>query len=281
MVRTHTKMAAAAAATDSPARAIAARRDQEHQAVVKRVAAAKEAVAAAGITFDGRGFRVRGTRLPGLTKSLKQTLWSRYEYTPPSAHFRRADSSIRRPSDGRARGTAVHRQLELMTNDGGAGALKKRHEVSQPFTRKILLAMKGWKWRPVTSELPLADVNAGFATAADMICSAPGRGGRLILVEVKNGYHGSWDSGKYPMEGPLRGLLSDSPRNQAHVQLLMTWHMLKQLGVRVDGAYVVRAHPNGVDPEAVFPELQSRAGLVAAHVGERIRALRRRRARRR
>ena len=159
-----------------------------------------------------------------------------------------------------------------MTNGGGAGALKRRHEVSQPFTRKILLAMRGWHWQPLFSELPVADAGAPVATAADWLVRA---GGRLLLVELKNGYHGTWDLGRNSMQGPLEGLYSDSPRNQSHVQLLMTKSMLEGLGVKVDGAYIVRAHANGVTPEPLFPQLIRRQGVVVAHVRERLRRRRR------
>jgi len=263
--RAHTVAAAQQCATD-------------HRAVQDRVQKLRDALGETGIAFDDRAhvFRHKGRVVPGLTKSLRTTLWPSYKYkkvnSAATRHFRKRDTSLRSTSAGRARGTRVHEQLEALTNFGGSGALQRKRQKIHPFAAKLLAAFARWGWRPVASEIALFDPTIGIATAADLVCSGPG--GKLILVEVKNGYYGSWERGGQQMEGPLRGVLSDTPRAQALVQLLMTRRMMELHGARVDAAYVVRADCNGVTTEKAFADLDRRSPLVAAYIGQRLRELR-------
>jgi hypothetical protein len=251
----------------------AAKRAREHRAVVQRVAALQVALDKSGVEFDADvgAFRHNGRVVRGLTRVLKRTMWPRYKFAEANdaaaRRFRKRDPALRRARDGRARGTRVHTQIETLTNAGGAGALKRRRERLHPYTAKLLLAFKAWGWTPIVSELPLVDAANRIGTAADLLCSAPG--GRLILVETKTGYYGTWERASGQMEGPLRGVLSDSPRSQALLQLLMTKRMVQLHGTRVDAAYVVRVDHDGVTPEKAFAALERRADVVAAYVGER------------
>lgn len=261
--------AAAAAA------AAKAKRVREHRAVVRRVADLQVALDKCGVEFDaGVGaFRHNGRVVRGLTKVLKRTMWPRYKYAEAndaaSRRFRKRDPMLRRARDGRARGSRVHMQIETLTNAGGAQALKRRRERLHPYTAKLLLAFKAWGWTPIVAELPLVDADNRIGTAADLLCSAPG--GRLVLVETKTGYYGTWERAAGQMEGPLNGVLSDSPRSQALLQLLMTKRMMRLHGTRVDAAYVVRVDHDGVTPERIFTTLERRADVVAAYVGECLR----------
>jgi hypothetical protein len=250
-----------------------------HRLVVHRVASLRTALDKAGVRFDDgvSAFRHEGRVVRGLTRVLKRVMWPRYKFDKAndaaSRRFRKRDPLLHRASDGRARGSRVHMQIEAMTNTGGAQALKRRRERIHPYTRKLLLAFKAWGWRPIVSELPLIDAANGIATAADLVCSAPG--GRLVLVETKTGYYGTWERATGQMAGPLRGILSDSPRSQALLQLLMTKRMMQLHGARVDAAYVVRVDHDGVTPERIFASLDCRAEVVAAYVGEALRKKRR------
>ena len=261
----------------------ATQRAVDHGLVTRRVRKLQANLDAFGIRFDDNAcaFRHNGRVVPGLLPSLRTTLWPKYKYKKvndsSTRHFRKRDVSLRRTSDGRARGTRVHEQLEAMTNCGGTDALKRKHQKINPFTTKILLAFRRWNWRPVASEIPLIDPETGIATAADLVCSGPG--GKLILVEIKNGYYGSWERGGGQMDGPLRGVLSDAPRSQALVQLLMTRRMMEKHGATVDAAYVVRADCDGITYEEAFPGLMRRAAAVSAYVGDRLRTLKARRRR--
>ena len=269
-------VAAGAARPPVPSRAEVARaRARAHESVVQRVGKLRQALEDTGITFDStfRAFRHRGRVIRGLTPVLKRTMWPRYKYKvvndAKTRKFRKTDSTLRRSSDGRRRGSRVHLQLEVLTNRG-VEDMKRSGQQLHPYTLKLLLAFKRWGWRPVTSELPVVDTETGVATAADIVCS-DARGG-LILVETKTGYYGTWERASGPMEGPLSGILSDSPRSQALVQLLATKRMIERHGCHVDRAYVVRVDEDGVTPESIFPDLDRRANVVAAFIDQRLRA---------
>lgn len=253
------------------------RMQRDHAAVVARVARLQGALEDAGIVFDNafRAFRHKGRVVRGLTPILKRTLWPRYNYKAlndrAARRFRQTDPALHRASDGRRRGTRVHSQVEVLTNSGPS-EMKRSGQALHPYTKKLFLAMRKWGWRPVASEIPLVDPISGIATAADMVCSAPG--GKLVLVETKTGYFGTWNRASRPMDGPLSGVLSDSPQSQALVQALLTKRMMELHGCVVDKAYVVRIHAEGVEPVEVHPELDRRKDLVAAFVAERSRSRR-------
>lgn len=266
--------ASAAAAARKPAkRTLAQERRRAHESVVQRVSQLRQALEASNIMFDAtsRSFRHRGRPIRGLTPVLKKTLWPNYDYekvnTRESRKFRKVDTSLRRATDGKKRGTRVHLQLELLTNSGVKG-MKRKGQKLHEYTRKLLLAFKKWGWCPITSELPLMDPDTGVATAADLICS--GRGGELILVETKTGYYGTWERARGQMSGPLQCVLSDSPRSQALVQCLATKRMIESHGCRVDQAYVVRVDQDGVVPERVFAELEKRSDIIAQYVASEL-----------
>jgi len=266
-----------------PATATAARlRKIDHATVVKRVEHLQANLEECGIAFDSeaRTFRHNGRTVPGLTTPLRRFMWPDYKFDvankASSRRLRLRDPAIKRIGDGRARGTRVHKQIELLTN-GGAAAMKRRGEKLQPYVAKLLLAFREWNWIPIASEVPLIDDENMIATAADLLCSAPG--GRLVLVEIKTGYYGTWDRFCKQMRAPLAGVLSDSPRSQALVQLALTKRMIELRGTKVDAAYVIRADASGIAPESIIPKLHARTNLVAARVGEAILASRKRRKR--
>jgi hypothetical protein len=232
------------------------------------------------IQFDerSRAFRYRDRIVPGLLRPLKRTLWPGYNYDRAndraSRRFTRKDTSLRRPSDGRTRGSRVHLQLELLTNIG-TSAIKKRggRTAIDEYTRKFLLALKCWKLRPVISELSLYDPRIGAATKADLFCLDEKN--RIVLIEAKTGYYASWDRACGCMQGPLRKPLSDSPHNQSLMQLLFTKRMVEACGTRVDRAYVIRVDPDGVTPYKLPEDIERSGDALAAYVGEGMRKRRR------
>lgn len=236
------------------------------------------------IQFDEavRTFRHRGRVVPGLLRPLKRALWPNYKYDKAndrsSRRFARADTSLRRPADGRKRGSRVHTQIETLTNYGTA-AIKKRRGggvAIDEYTRKFLLALKAYKLRPVVSELGLWAPELNLATKADLICLDERN--RIVLVETKTGYYASWDRACGRMRGPTVKPLSDSPRNQALVQLLFTKRMMERTyGTRVDRAYVIRVDPDGVTPYKLPPDIEASGDALAAFVSEGQRQKKRRR----
>jgi hypothetical protein len=235
------------------------------------------------VQFDEelRTFRIRGRVVPGLLKPLKNALWPTYKYDAAndaaSKRFARKDDSIRRPSDGRKRGSRVHLQIETLTNYGTARIKKRSGRAGtvliDGYTRKILQALKAYALRPVMSELSLCDPELGVATKADLICLDARN--RITLVEVKTGYYASWDRACGLMRGPTKKPLSDSPRNQALIQLLFTKRMIERTyGTRVDRAVVLRVDPDGVTPYTLPSDIEASGNALAAYVGEKLRAKR-------
>ena len=202
------------------------------------------------IRFDSdfRAFRDTANRIvPGLTKKLKLAFWPNYEYTDAHKRYaKRRNTGNRHPSDGMKRGKNVHKQLELLTNEG-ASALRVRKKVPHTYTRKAVMAMKLWKWRPRRAEVSVFDGDLQIATKADML--ATGRHGQTILIEFKTGYDNYWERGSSGMHGPLHGHLSNSPKHQALMQTLFTREIMQRsYGVTIDESWVVHIHSDGVTP---------------------------------
>ena len=223
------------------------------------------------ITFDenSRAFRYRGRVVPGLLQPLKRALWPRYQYDGAndraSARFTPRDRTLRRPSDGRKRGSRVHKQIEHLTNYG-TRALKRKRRGLDEYTKKILIALKIYKWRPVAAEVTLYDPTMKIATKADLLCIDDR--GRLVLIENKTGYYASWRRACHEMSGPFSTPISDSPCNQSLMQLMFTKRMIENYGVRVDRAFTLRVDPDGVVPYPLSSDLEEDADVLAAHVAE-------------
>lgn len=235
----------------------------------------------AHIQFDAaaRTFRHRGRVVPGLLRPLKRTLWPTYKYDlandRATKRYTKRDPTLRSAADGRKRGTRVHLQLEMLTNFGTAAIKKKKKHALDEYTRKFLLALRNYKLRPVVSELTLYDPALDIATKADLICLDAQN--RIVLVETKTGYYASWDRACERMRGPAAHLLSDSPRNQALMQLLFTKRMIEQTyNTRVDRAYVIRVDPDGVTPYALPSNIKANGSALAAFVREGLRRTKRR-----
>lgn len=222
-----------------------------------------------GVDFDkeARSFRNRngGARPAGLVPKLKKAFWPDYRYTGTTSHKRfrhKKRTDIRHPSEGMRRGSMVHKQLELLTNEG-PGALRKRRKGLHAYTRKAVAGMKVWRWRPRRAELTLFDRVLNIATRADML--ATGANGQLVLLEFKTGYDNYFECGSGAMRGPLQRHISNSPKHQALLQLFFTREMIERnYGVRVDESYVVHIHCDGVTPhklEGRFNDARVRRSL--------------------
>lgn len=228
-------------------------------------------------------FRHRGKRVPGLLAPLKRALWPRYDYDTANRgtarRFARRDPTLRRPADGAKRGTRVHLQLETLTNYGTSAVRKKVGRAGiDVYTKKFIAWLQHERLRPVVSELAVYDAALGIATSADLLCLD--RCNRVVLIETKTGYYSSWHRSCVPMSGPrLSRPVSDSPCNQALMQLLFTKRMIEGYGTRVDRAAVVRVTPDGVEPEKLDPRVEVCGDLIAAHVIESQQRQRRRRGR--
>jgi hypothetical protein len=222
------------------------------------------------LEFDGRTFRYKRRVVPGLLRPLRKALWPRYKYDAAndraSARFTKRDKSLRHPSDGRRRGSRVHKQIEMLTNYGASAVRRSRHSLDD-YTRKFCVALAAWKWRPIRAEVPLYDPDIDTATKADLFCVDAKD--RLVLVELKTGYYASWNRGCHEMSGPLRRPMSDSPCNQSLMQLLFTKRMAENAyATPIELAYVVHIDPDGVTPTRLPRELERDGPALAAHVSE-------------
>lgn len=231
------------------------------------------------IQFDARSrcFRYEGRVVTGLLRPLKRSFWPQYSWkkanTDSVRKFCRRDPSLRHQRAGLQRGSRVHVQIELLTNEGVEGlvraqshrnARRKKVEV-EPYTMKLLLALRRYKMRPMASEVCLYDNSLRIATKADLLCIDDKD--RLVLIETKTGFLGSWNRASRPMQ-KMQGL-SDSPRNQALTQLLFTKNMIEQTyGTTVDRAFVMRIDEDGVTPEALPSDFTRRSSTFRAVVRE-------------
>jgi len=232
------------------------------------------------IQFDPRSrcFRYDGRVVTGLLRPLKKCFWPSYSWkkanTDSVRKFCRRDRSLRNQRDGLRRGSRVHVQIELLTNEGIEGLIRSQSHLNasrkrvhlEPYTKKLLLALRRYKMRPMASEVCLYDNSLRIATKADLLCLD--HQDRLVLIETKTGFLGSWNRASHPMQ-KMQGL-SDSPRNQALTQLLFTKNMIEHTyGVPVDRAFVMRIDEDGVTPEALPSDYTRRSSAFRALVREK------------
>ncbi len=186
---------------------------------------------------DKREISVRG-----LVPVLKKNFWSKYEYIPPKYKTRKTE--IKNRFDGLLRGDLVHRQIETYVNRG-VSEIKK--EEIHPFTKKAIIAMREWKWKPIIAELPIYDPILKIATKIDLICLD--KDDNIVLVEWKCGMDNYLCQGNTVMDGPLSKSFSNCPLNQALLQLLFTKMIVqKNYNIIPKKAYVVQIHSDGINP---------------------------------
>lgn len=195
-----------------------------------------------------------GKVIRGLLPVLRRCFWPNYEYQRKhSTYYSTSTTSsgkstgVRSRKQGLARGDLVHNQLEIFTNRG-IEVLKDRFDgVLHPFTEKVIEYLQIQDMRPMISELPVYDEGLGIATKSDLI--ALDGDGKLTVIEWKCGMDNYIHRGCTEMEGPLKGRFSDSPLNQAFVQLMFTTRMIERtFGVKISRSYVVQIENDAVSP---------------------------------
>jgi hypothetical protein len=181
------------------------------------------------LVCDSQGFhyfdpeKEKNRRLRGLTGPLAELFWPdqllpvvRAAY--PTNH--RRPVSAQTAARGLLRGNLIHSQIQALVSLDAEHFHRKYTGGAHPWSYDALDALLGRGIRPLDSEVGIADVDIGKATNIDLI--GVRENGRLVFIEWKTGYEGeAWTSATHWMRGPLRGVLEDSAKNRAIVQVVL------------------------------------------------------------
>lgn len=192
--------------------------------------------------------------LSGVRRTLENECWPSYDYfaaernLPTRADMRvatgiasgrRATTAARR---GRARGTQVHTQLQLVANHGEAHMRRECALQRRPvhkFVTRILQEFKARHWTLVASEVPV--FNARYGSSIDLVCVNESTQ-RLILIELKVGGDNYYQKYNARLEGFLAATgYSNCPLMQAMVQVSAYRVLFEQCYAHVLPPYAVSA----------------------------------------
>jgi hypothetical protein len=217
------------------------------------------------IKFNGNSFIVtnqhsgKACAYSGLTKKLKRVFYPNTEEDPRkrgSPAPGTLKSPYYKPSKmkrtcllyGKDHGKAVHEQLELYTNLINNGkSLDEFHQrvgdALDPCTIRILNLFAAKGWVPVVAEQQIWDEDMGVATAVDSIV-LDSNTGKLILIELKNGFEGQAYGPSPDNNEKLPEPLSDitnCPMFRHMLQVMcMRMILTKKYKFSVDEAYIIR-----------------------------------------
>lgn len=180
-------------------------------------------------------------KISGLKSYMQAIFFPDYEYEKKKGD---ASSGISNPFEGIERGEIVHEQLEDYFNLNTKDFVEKYPSLHF-YTSKTIKSLKEWKLKPLCSEISIWNQNV--ATKLDGVCTD--KLIRFILCEWKTGMDGYFLRGNSDMKGILKGLISNSPLNQALLQLLLTKVIIeREYNIIVHMQYVVHIHKDGVIP---------------------------------
>lgn len=182
------------------------------------------------LVCDSHGFHYfdpvkEKTRRPrGLTSPMAELFWPeqvlpavKSSHRPVVANGRPNAQSAAR---GMLRGNIIHGQIEALVSLDAERFHRKYAAGAHPWSYGALDALLKQGIRPLASELGVVAVKLGIATNVDMV--GVRRDGTLVFIEWKTGYEGdAWTSAKNWMRGPLRGVLEDTAKNRAIVQVIL------------------------------------------------------------
>lgn len=189
--------------------------------------------------------------LPGLNEHLRDVYFPDYVYIRKSTDGTTGAGSI---AGGMMRGQVVHEQLMDFANMSKVQFEKSYKDANvELYTKKAVLALREWGYKPMWAEVCVW--NETIATRID--CIVTNKDGDFILIEWKTGMDNYFKRGSGPMKGVLKEKYSNSPLNQAHLQLLMSRMMIeREYGIEVDNQFVVHIHGNGVDKYPLPPTME-------------------------
>jgi len=180
-------------------------------------------------------------KLKGLTKSLKETFYPTYDwkevYELNKKNWKKTSNekkaikkrkiekkyNVAMDHGALTRGRIVHDQIRFLIQYGKE-EYSKKYANFDPFTSSAI----GWIFRvglvPLFAELPVCDPDTRIGTAVDLICTNSKN--EIVLVEWKTGVYKYFNaSNGYCSNIGIQ--LSNSPYNQARLQTLFTYHILK------------------------------------------------------
>lgn len=183
----------------------------------------------------------KNIKLKGITKIIKQAFYPDYVYTRDKYSVSTGAGSS---TEGRSRGSLIHRQLRDFFNESHE-KFKVKHEGVHDYTKKAIIAMKSWNMTPIKAEVPICDPKQKIGTGIDAVCL---RDSKLCFLEFKSGGDGYFEKGSGNMKGILE-LLSNCPKNQAFIQLIVENEITRRnYGVSADELHVIQLCSSGVNP---------------------------------
>lgn len=259
------------------------------------------------VKAGGAGYQIlnestgKNNAMRGVNPALMECFWP--QMSKKSKAFKRPSKKTKKPKPfslktrtgqeaarGHVRGTIIHRQVEdLVTLNPASFQLRHpqvrfiasvlqqlispqgAHKWSTQLARAIV---DNRKWRPIGSEVMVADEELGIATEIDMICVD--REGVLHFIEMKTGYATleEWRGCQGKMREPLHTMFADpktptmgtnSAQNRAIVQI-MFGAMLAFAGHKLQCRYqcwVVHVNDNGTEFLPVDVDLINNFGPLA------------------
>jgi len=138
--------------------------------------------------LDPKTKKATGARLRGVAKRIGETLWSDGELPLPPAdgvdkrgkHWRGEGGSLRR-------GTAVDRQVSRLCK---LSERERARSAMLTLTKMVFVALEHHGFVPFDAQRVVCDAQRGLGTAIDVVAM---RGGRLVVLELKTGFHGRKD----------------------------------------------------------------------------------------
>lgn len=176
----------------------------------------------------GRYF-VDGNAFVGLRRTLQRVCFPDYNYKqslddcPQDAAQHRA-TGLSRPSQGRRRGSIVHKQLQTLVNSGDENALcdarGRRGVAPHRCVEQVLRFLRFKGLVPIAAEFGDFYEDMHMASEIDLICYSPKKR-KVALVELKVGGDNYFKSSNKPLrDPPLLRTQPNSPLTQAYLQLL-------------------------------------------------------------
>jgi hypothetical protein len=204
-------------------------------------------------------------KVPGITRSLSYAFWPNYQYTRSRYSRGTGVSSARR---GIERGMIVHQQMEDYSNMTIA-EFKKKHTILHPFTKSLIVYLRCNKLIPIRSEFTIFDSEINKATKIDMLCANEEM--EIVAIELKTGMDDYISRGNDSIKGPLEGEITNCPKNQALIQILMSSIILEyRYNICIKGLYVLNVNMSGVYPYEVPQLIRRKSASLYNHFRENI-----------
>ena len=127
---------------------------------------------------------------------------------------------------GLERGKRLHQQIDDVVTFGLGVYLSTKGSLDDSVKNLFNMMDKEWQWVPLLGETPVYDLRSKKVTAVDIIVYDKVFK-RIVLVEVKTGYDGCFEVGEKNMQKKVG--LTNSPLNQAKMQLIATTHMFLKM----------------------------------------------------